>query len=146
MFRQHWKQWLIILIVAAGFAGCEARCSTANIPKAVLAKDKDGNQPTTTFAPADTFWCIVSLANAPDDTKVKAVWTAVETPGVSDQKLDEKEMVTGSGVIQFSMSLPRPWPAGKYKVDLYLDGKLNRTLEFKVEAAGVPVPGGGGGD
>ncbi|HFQ94300.1 MAG TPA: hypothetical protein ENK32_09840, partial [Anaerolineae bacterium] len=51
--------------------------STANIKNATLANDEAGANATTSFAPEDTFYLLVDLANAPDDTTVKAVWTAV---------------------------------------------------------------------
>ena len=100
-----------------------------------MARDAAGEDLTTTFAPGDTFYCLVQLANAPGETKVKAVWSAVEVQGVEpNRKIDEVEVATGSGPIQFNLTNKTgAWPTGRYKVDLYLDGKLDRTLEFSVE-------------
>jgi hypothetical protein len=41
-----------------------------------------------------------------------------------------------SGVVDFTLSAPTTgvWPVGKYKVEVYLDGKLDKTLEFSVAA------------
>lgn len=111
-----------------------------------MAKEAEGNQPTTTFAPDEVFYCVVTLANAPDDTTVKAIWTAVEVAGVeSNLTLGEKELISGDGLLNFSYSNDpgKVWPAGQYKVDLYLNDKLDRTLEFRVEATAVaeaPTP------
>jgi hypothetical protein len=33
----------------------------------------------------------------------------------------------------FTLSNDQPWPVGKYKADIYLDDKLDRTLEFEVQ-------------
>ena len=66
-----------VVLSLLGLVGCEFSASTANIQSTSLSRDKAGTQTTTVFDPADTFYSIVNLANAPDDTKVKAVWTAV---------------------------------------------------------------------
>jgi hypothetical protein len=89
----------------------------------------------TVFAPDQTFYCIVELANAPDDTKLKAVWTAVEVEGEQpDLLIDEVEMTAEEGnVFTFDLTNNGLWPVGKYKVDLYLNDELDRTLEFEVQ-------------
>lgn len=131
---------LVTMLFITLFAtACSA--STANIPNAVLAKDyKDGkavDPGTTTFAPTDTVHAVVSVANAPDDTKIKAVWTVVDAGDgqIKDQKAAEKEFLskdTGS-TIDFTFVPDKPLPAGKYKADIYLDDKLDKTLNFEIK-------------
>ena len=119
---------VVLSILACGFSA-----STANIKDARMARDYDGNQPTTVFAPDEIFYCVVELANAPDDTTVKASWTVVQAEGVEPNFfLDETELTSGSSSLHFELSNTNLWPAGKYKVDLYLNGELDRTLEFEV--------------
>ena len=101
-----------------------------------MARDKDGKQPTKTFSPDEPFYCIAELSNAPDDTKVRAVWTAVKAEGAKpNTKIDEATTTSGSGQLQFNLSNQGPWPKGDYKVDLYLndDKKPTKTLEFEVK-------------
>jgi hypothetical protein len=130
----------LVTVLAALSLACGFNFSTANIAGATLAKDAAGNTPTTTFAQDEVFFAVVELANAPDDTKVKAVWTAVEAEGIDpNHKIDEAELTSGDGTIQFDLSNDKLWPPGKYKVDLYLNDKLDRTLEFTVEASEVAV-------
>jgi hypothetical protein len=31
------------------------------------------------------------------------------------------------------LATDQTWPVGKYKVELYLDGKLDQTLEYEVK-------------
>lgn len=130
---------LVLTTLACGF-----NVSTANISDAQMARDPEGNSPTTTFAQDDVFYAVVTLANAPDDTTVKAVWTAVEAEGVDPNTvIDEAELTSGSGTLQFDLTNDKLWPAGKYKVDLLLNGKQDRSLEFTVEgeaAAAEPTP------
>lgn len=131
-------KWHIVVLAAAVAAlmlsACSFSASTANFKEAKLAKDKEGKEVTTVFAPSDTFYCLVDLANAPDDTKVKADWTAIQAEGAEpNTAIDQKEVTTGDNVIQFDLTNNGPWPVGKYKVDLYLNDKLDRTLEFSVQ-------------
>lgn len=111
--------------------------STANITKAEMAKgysNGEATDVTTTFSPTDTpIHLVVNVANAPDDTRVKVVWTAVDANGgqITNQKLDETEVKT-NGVADFTLSNSQQWPTGKYKVDIYLNDKLDRTIEFTV--------------
>jgi cell division septation protein DedD len=127
--------FLVIAVWMVTILACNFSTSTANISDAKMAKDAEGKQSTTVFAQDDTFYCVLQVANAPNDTKIKAVWTAVEADGVDPNfKIGEKEL-TGGGAVNFSLSNSdgKLWPAGKYKVEIYLNDKLDRTLEFKVE-------------
>ncbi len=131
------RRFLLIVLVGLLFAAlaCSFSASTANIKQAFMARDPDGQQQTTVFSPQDTFYCIVTLANAPEDTKVKAVWTAVQVEGADPNTyLQETELTTGSGTLTFQLSNSNLWPAGTYKVDIYLNDELDRTLEFQVQA------------
>ncbi len=121
--------WLVVLLMTA----CSFSVSTANIAEATLAKDADGKEVTTTFDPDDTFYLLVTLRNAPDDTRVKASWVAVNVPDVEpDMHLQDYELVSGSGRLTFNLSNDNLWPAGAYKVDIYLNDKLDRSLDFRV--------------
>jgi hypothetical protein len=133
---------MLLLFVAIAVAACSA--STANIKSATLGTGYDSTTqqvtgPTTTFTPADVFHCVIGVANAPEDTTVRTVWTAVEATDAAgavlkDEKIEEATFTTKDigSVVNASISLPNPWPIGKYKVDIYLDDKLDRTLEFTV--------------
>lgn len=100
-----WKIALFVVALAATSLACGFSASTANIKSAVMARDYDGNDPTTTFAQDDDFYCVVELANAPDDTKIKAVWTAVEAENTDPNFLiDEAEITQGSGTVHFSLT------------------------------------------
>ncbi len=133
--------FMVSLLVLTALA-CGFNVSTANIAAAKTAKDANGKNPATTFEPSDTFYAVVDLANAPDDTTVKAVWTAVAADGVApNHVIDEATLTSGGGTLQFNLTNDKMWPAGKYKVDLYLNDKLDRTLEFEVKGeAAAPPP------
>jgi hypothetical protein len=128
--------WLVIVLVTLTMPACSFSASTANISDAKMARDPEGNDPTKVFSPDETFYCIADLSNAPDDTKVKAVWTAVNVEGVKpDTKIKETSATGGSGQLQFSLANDGSWPVGEYKVELFLNDqeKPARTLAFKVQ-------------
>jgi hypothetical protein len=128
------------VLLAIVLSACSV--STANITQAVLAKDVQGNtyepvNPTTTFAPDQALiHLVVSVANVPSGTKVKAVWSTVDVGSAApaNQQLLEKEAtMDASANVHFSINNNAgPWPVGKYKVDVYLNDKLDRTLDFTV--------------
>jgi hypothetical protein len=134
MNNKKWLSCLVLSVVLLVGLACNFSASTAKIKDAKMARDNEGTQPTTTFAANDVFYCNLNLANAPDDTSVKAVWTAVAVEGIEpNTKIDESELKSGSDVLHFKLTNQNAWPAGKYKVDLYLNDKLDQTLEFTVE-------------
>jgi hypothetical protein len=128
----------LALILALILSACSVSASTANISAAKMTQDEAGKNPTKVFSPNDqTFYLIAELSNAPEDTAVKAVWTAVDVEGVKPNlKIDESRITAdGSGQLTFDLTNDGPWPVGEYKVDLFLndDQEPARTLEFKVQ-------------
>ncbi|NLG71597.1 MAG: hypothetical protein GX495_06100 [Chloroflexi bacterium] len=121
---------LMLLVSAA----CSFNVSTANIREATMARDSEGAEPTTVFAPGDTFYLIVDLANAPDSTTVRADWTAVDVEGTEPNLfIDGTELTSSDAILTFNLTNDGLWPSGTYKVDLYLNDKLERTIEFQVQ-------------
>jgi len=129
------KQKLVVVFIILALAGlaCGGSISTANISSAKMTSDEGGTQETSVFAPDQIFYCIVELANAPDDTVVKAVWTAVSVQDTDPNTLiDSSTLTSGDGTLTFNLTNNSAWPVGSYKVELYLNDKLDRTLEFEV--------------
>ena len=134
------KPFLFLPVCAAflvlALSACSFSASSANISSAEMARDQDGKQPTKTFSPDEPFYCIVELSNAPNDTEVRAVWTAVKAEGADpNTRIDEAKSTSGSGQLQFNLSNEGPWPTGDYKVDLYLNDATEptKTLTFEVQ-------------
>jgi hypothetical protein len=135
MSRYSLLIWVVIALVTLTMPACSFSASTANISDAKMVRDEEGKQPTKVFSPDDTFYCIADLSNAPDDTTVKAVWTAVDVEGADpDTKIDETSTTGGSGQLTFNLTNDGSWPVGEYKVDLFLNDaqEPTRTLEFEV--------------
>lgn len=120
-------------------SSCEVSFSTANIQGARLTVDEEGSAPTTTFAQNDTFYLLVQLANAPDTTVTSARWVAVDVQaeGVpKDHPLQTFDLESGSGMLKFNMANDQLWPLGSYRVDILLNGEVDRSIDFEVAAPG----------
>lgn len=75
------------------------------------------------------------LSEFESGTRIKAVFTAVNAGGENNFKILEKEIetnsITNEGV--FSLKMPNPFPVGDYKADFYINGKLAKTVNYKVQ-------------
>ncbi len=89
----------------------------------------------TTFSPQDNpLHCVVTLVRAVKGTKVKISWIAVEAGGQQNYTLLDRELEMNGkdSTIDAYLELPQPWPTGAYKIDIYLDERLERTLSFTI--------------
>ncbi len=138
--------FLALAMAALALSACGFSISTANIQDATLGKGYDNGdivEPTTVFAAEDQeIQLVVKVGNAPDDTNVKAVWSMVAVAGQEPTVLYESPLTLNSGenVAHFSLTNDQLWPAGSYKVEIYLNDKLDRTLEYQVKEPEVKIP------
>ena len=84
--------------------------------------------PATTFATKDTIHASVATDGA--GGKLSAKWTYQDGQAVDSQ---EKDVAAGPQVSDFSISKPDGWPAGKYKVEISLDGSVVQSRDFEVK-------------
>ena len=99
------------------------------------AKSEDGS-PTSTFAPSDrTVYVVINLNKAKSGTGVKVVWFAEEVEGARNKELKTLEYTTKT----FDKKIPgylrwsQDWPKGRYKVEVYINGNLDRTIYYDVQ-------------
>jgi hypothetical protein len=132
---RKWQGALFLGLLVLAALACGGSFSTANITNARMTSDSDGTQETTVFAPGDTFYCIVDVANAPEDTTLRVVWTAVNVEGEEpNTEMESTEATVGEDeVFTFHLTNDSLWPAGQYKADVYLNDELDQTLEFQVQ-------------
>ena len=125
---------IVLMVLAAASIACEFSASTANIKNAYMARDVEGTDRTEVFSQADPFYCIVEVANAPDDTNVKAIWYAVQVEGTDPNLvIDEYTVTTGDATVPFTLTNDSLWPLGTYKVEIYLNDELKETIDFSVQ-------------
>ncbi len=123
---------LMALVLA--ILACGGSVTTANISESWMATDIEGENRTTVFAPEADFFAFIDLQNAPDDTQLKAIWTAVSVDGEDPNLvINETEFTSGSQLVYFQLFNDQLWPAGSYKVDIYINNELATTMTFEVQ-------------
>jgi hypothetical protein len=109
------------------------------IEKIHMAKDDSGKpgESSTTFAPDEhTVHCVIDLNKAKGGTTVKFTWVAVDVEGLAkNDELKSIDYTTRSfeNNIHAHLTLPKDWPKGTYKVDVYINGALDKTIDYTVE-------------
>lgn len=104
-----------------------------------MAKDDGSGDPgdrASTFAPSDrTIHAVARLKESKSGTKLKFSWWIVDADGAKNEKIKDIDYTTRSleNVVHGHLTLPRDWPKGRYKVEVYVDGNVDRTTEFTVE-------------
>lgn len=141
---------ILVLFVACSSVHAQIMATAAatdggKIVDLYLAKD-DGNgaegERAENFELADIpIYCVVKL-NAPGGTNVKIILLAATVPGIK----------SGSKIVTTSYTLKEredqvtfygqptdKWLPGKYRVELFLDNKLERTLNFNIGDADAAI-------
>jgi hypothetical protein len=115
-----------------------------------LAKD-DGTgkagDVVTTFSTSDIpIHCIVQLDSVRVAT-VKMSFVAVKVPGVKPETRVVSASYTtkeNQNQVNFTGRPDKVWTSGRYRVDIFLDGKLARSYDFLIEnPAGERAPAAG---
>ncbi len=104
----------------------------------VTVSDSDDGDATEMFAPnTPEIFVHAGMVDVAHGSKVSSDWIAEDTGGVApaNYKIDSVAFDTGmlTNVVTFSLSKPTAgWPVGKYRVDLFIDGKAAGAAHFKV--------------
>jgi hypothetical protein len=110
-----------------------------------LAKD-DGEgkagEVTSAFSPNDIpIHCIVELAKA-DPTAVRMNFVAVKVNGVKpESKIVSASYATSQGQdrVFFTGKPHGKWTAGTYRIDVFVNDKLAKSLDFEVKGGVLPA-------
>lgn len=100
-----------------------------------IGADNRVTAPATTFAPRDTIHAAVAtrtsdpMASVPG--KLSAKWTYQDGQTVHEDSRDLN--LAGDGVTTFQISKPDGLPAGRYKVEIALDGTVVQSKDFEVK-------------
>jgi hypothetical protein len=103
---------------------------TIDIGKGITA-DKHVATPTTTFGIRDTIYASVITEGAAPRKTIIAKWT-FQTGQVVKEETDTIAP-TGPAATEFHITKKTPWPTGKYKVEIMVDGSSAGTKEFDVK-------------
>ena len=107
--------------------------SAATIEEITLKNADD--ETVTNFTTADKTHKVSVKFSETGAGKVKGVFTAVNAGGEKNFKILEKEVELGSlmNLANFTARTEREFPAGEYKFDVYVNDKLVKTQNYKVQ-------------
>ena len=143
---------LIVALSALAFSGLAQATpeeSEARVDAVYMARD-DGNgkagDEVTEFSVKDVpIWCIVLLAT-PAKATVKMNFVAVKVNGVRPEtKVVSSSYTTkeNQNRVNFNGRPEGLWTPGRYRVDIFLDGKAAKTLEFDIKGSGAAAGSNG---
>ena len=124
------RPWNSVLRAAQPAANTTAGAATFDAY--MVSKANGGVTQTDVFATNEPFYLIVDLTSAPADTVSKVVWYAANVVGIDANTLIDDAEFQGNGEVTFDLSNDGPWPIGTYKVEVYINNVLDRTLHFTV--------------
>ncbi|CAN5526010.1 hypothetical protein BH10ACI3_BH10ACI3_12840 [soil metagenome] len=132
----------VLFFCYSASAQTEPTPAAPGVEEVYLAKDngegKAGDQ-ATEFKTTDVpIYCVVLLENSAKTT-VKMNFVAVNVNGVkADTKVVTATYTTkeNQNRVNFSGRPDEKWTPGTYRVDLFLDGKLVKGVEFKIKGPG----------
>ena len=138
----------LLLSCSAAFAQTDSPVAVGGIEEVYLAKD-DGTgkagEPVTEFRTTDVpIYCVV-LLESDAKTIVKMNFVAVNVSGVKPETKDVTASYTtkdGQNRVNFTGRPDDKWTPGKYRVDLFLDGKKVKDVEFEIKNAGANTTAG----
>lgn len=113
--------------------------STGAIKEIHMAKDNGSGDPgaeTNSFGGDDrTIHCVVRLAEAKAGTKMRFSWWIVDADGSKNEKIKDIDYSTRAleNVVHGHLTLPQDWPPGKYKVEVYVNDNLEKTVGYGVK-------------
>ncbi len=133
---------VILFLAACGGSPSAGDQGGATITKVTLKRDNGSGEPgdaVDKFLPSDRiqfFEAELSSMLGPG-TKVHWVFTAVDTTAGKDIKVAEADVdVLAGNKLSANVSLENDWPTGKYRADIFINGKLIKSVDYTVEGAG----------
>ena len=107
------------------------RVSQIDIGRSLNA-DKTINDNTDSFKPNDTVYASIATEGTAATTTLKARWTYQDGQIVNEST--QTIAPTGDARTEFHISKPDGWPAGKYRLEVFLNGSSSATKEFEVKS------------
>jgi len=142
MSREKSRSVLVALILAIPAWAVEGRITK-------LALNAGGTHPQTAgsatvfFPDAASIVCSWRAEGVTPGAHIRGVWIAEETGGAAPPnfKVDEASVVAATSAARYdgngSFTISRPnkgWPLGQYRLEIYLEKELARTVTFRIQA------------
>jgi hypothetical protein len=104
-----------------------------------LMKDNgsgEAGEEVQSFTPANRkmHFEIKTTSLLPAGSHIKWVFIAVDIPdGKNIEITTVKTDVLAANILSANLELPRDWPVGSYKADVYINDQLFKTIEYNVQ-------------
>lgn len=98
-----------------------------------IGADKSVTAPKSTFGPRDTIYAVVSTTGVATDASLEAIWTFVGSKEKQINQASQSISPTGPAQSEFHLAKPTPWPEGKYRVAILLNGSTAGSKDFEVK-------------
>ena len=102
----------------------------------LLSDTKDGAAKQVFTPTTPKIFLSSKLADVPTGAKLTGTWIAEKTKAAPpNYRIDSVDLTVGPLMNQANFSMSKPnagWPAGDYRVELFINGKLASTVRFKV--------------
>ena len=93
-------------------------------------------KPTTTFeASQNTIYASVATTGTTTGATLSAHFSYLEGKGQEVTTISQTMATDGPATTTFKLRNPNDWPAGKYKVEIAIDGKPVTSRTFEIKAA-----------
>ncbi len=116
--------------VAPPPAPAEIMVSAVNLGAAVGA-DQKVTAASTTFGVKDVIYAAVDTKNASSNATLAAKWTYQDGQVVNEETSNIAP--AGDVTSNFKLSKATPWPVGKYKVEIMLNGVSAQSVDFEIK-------------
>jgi hypothetical protein len=91
---------------------------------------------TTNFAASDRIiHCIAELNQAKAGTLVRFIWKTVSVGSSQNEAFKTVDYTTKAGEsrVHGNLSLPNDWPRGTYKVEIYINNALAKSVNYSIQ-------------
>jgi hypothetical protein len=116
--------------VAAPPVPAEIVVTAVNLGTAVGA-DQKVSAASTTFGVKDVIYAAVDTENAAKNVALAAKWSFEDGQVVHEESSNISP--EGNVTSNFKLSKASPWPVGKYKVDISLNGAPAKSVDFEIK-------------
>lgn len=124
---------LALAALAMVVSACSVIAGASSVDDIVLTTALDADycpiDETTTFPSNGPFNCSVKVSNLQPGSMLTSRWYYGEQ---FIEEINYQIQAGGHGCVGFELTSPNPWPRGGYRVEVYLDGQLERTATFAV--------------
>ena len=132
---------ILVAVLLLPIGNVSGQTTAIRVRSAVATDDKNNVTERTLFpASTGTIYISTTLSDLPAGAKVSASWVAIKTDQLEkNTKFHEttKQMGPGSFRYFFNFKPAKSWPIGTYRVDISVNGTVERSVQFQVSTSGI---------